>query len=110
MATYAVANIQDRGRLFVSPGDEVYVGQIVGETMRDEDLTVNPTKEKHLTNMRSSTSDIAAKIDVPVKMALDQLMDYINDDELLEVTPQSLRIRKKILDFKERKRAGRDAA
>ena len=110
VATYAVANIQDRGRLFVSPGDRVYVGQIVGETMRDEDLPVNPTKEKHLTNMRSSTSDIAAKIDVPVKMALDQFMDYINDDELLEVTPQSLRIRKKILDFKERKRAGWHAA
>ncbi len=110
VATYAVASIQDRGRLFVSPGDNVYVGQIVGETMRDEDLKVNPTKEKHLTNMRSSTSDIAAKIDVPVKLALDQFMDYINDDELLEVTPQSLRIRKKILDFKERKRAGRDAA
>ena len=105
VATYAVASIQDRGRLFVSPGDSVYVGQIVGETMRDEDLAVNPTKEKHLTNMRSSTSDIAAKIDVPVKLALDQFMDYINDDELLEVTPQSLRIRKKILDFKERKRA-----
>jgi GTP-binding protein len=110
VATYAVANIQDRGRLFVSPGDKVYVGQIVGETMRDEDLMVNPTKEKHLTNMRSSTSDIAAKIDVPVKMALDQFMDYINDDELLEVTPESLRIRKTILDYKERKRAGRDAA
>ena len=110
VATYAVANIQDRGRLFVSPGDKVYVGQIVGETMRDEDLKVNPTKEKHLTNMRSSTSDIAAKIDVPVKMALDQFMDYINDDELLEVTPESLRIRKRILDYKERKRAGRDAA
>jgi GTP-binding protein len=110
VATYAVASIQDHGRLFVAPGDEVYVGQIVGETMRDEDLIVNPTKEKHLTNMRSSTQDIAAKIDVPVKLALDQFMDYINDDELLEVTPQSLRIRKKILDFKERKRAGRDAA
>jgi GTP-binding protein len=110
VATYAVANIQDRGRLFVSPGDKVYVGQIVGETMRDEDLKVNPTKEKHLTNMRSSTSDVAAKIDVPVKMALDQFIDYINDDELLEVTPQSLRMRKKILDFKERKRAGRNAA
>jgi GTP-binding protein len=110
VATYAVASIQDRGRLFISPGDKVYVGQIVGETQRDEDLTVNPTKEKHLTNMRSSTSDIAAKIDVPVKMALDQFMDYINDDELLEVTPQSLRIRKKILDFKERKRAGWHAA
>jgi len=110
VATYAVASIQDRGRLFVSPGDKVYVGQIVGETMRDEDLKVNPTKEKHLTNMRSSTSDIAAKIDVPVKMALDQFMDYINDDELLEVTPRSLRIRKKILDFKERKRAGFHAA
>jgi GTP-binding protein len=69
-------------------------------------LTVNPTKQKHLTNMRSSTSDIAAKIDAPAILALDQMMDYINEDELLEVTPVSLRMRKKILDFKERKRAG----
>ncbi len=106
VATYAVASIQDRGRLFVSPGDRVYEGQIVGETMRDCDLKVNPTKEKHLTNMRSSTSDIAAKIDTPARLALDQMMDYINEDELLEVTPASLRMRKRILDFKERKRAG----
>jgi GTP-binding protein len=106
VATYAVASIQDRGRLFVSPGDQVYEGQIVGETMRDCDLKVNPTKEKHLTNMRSSNSDIAAKIDAPARFALDQMMDYINDDELLEVTPSTLRMRKRILDFKERKRAG----
>jgi GTP-binding protein len=106
VATYAVANIQDRGRLFVSAGDMVYTGQIVGETMHAHDLKVNPTKQKHLTNMRSSTSDIAAKIDAPAFLALDQMMDYINDDELLEVTPTSLRMRKKLLDFKERKRAG----
>jgi GTP-binding protein len=105
VATYAVASIQDRGRLFTSPGDRVYEGQIVGETMRDCDLKVNPTKEKHLTNMRSSTSDIAAKIDTPARLALDQMMDYINEDELLEVTPASLRMRKRILDFKERKRS-----
>ncbi len=105
VATYAVANIQDRGRLFVSAGDMVYAGQIVGETMQPLDLTVNPTKQKHLTNMRSSTSDIAAKIDAPASLALDQMMDYINEDELLEVTPTSLRMRKKLLDFKERKRA-----
>jgi GTP-binding protein len=105
VATYAVASIQDRGRLFMSPGDRVYEGQIVGETMRDCDLKVNPTKEKHLTNMRSSTSDIAAKIDTPARLALDQMMDYINEDELLEVTPASLRMRKRILDFKERKRS-----
>jgi GTP-binding protein len=105
VATYAVANIQDRGRLFVSAGDMVYAGQIVGETMYAHDLTVNPTKQKHLTNMRSSTSDIAAKIDAPALLALDQMMDYINEDELLEVTPTSLRMRKKLLDFKERKRA-----
>ncbi len=110
VATYAVASIQDRGRLFVSPGDEVYTGQIVGETMHDHDLKVNPTKEKHLTNMRSSNSDIAAKIDTPAILALDQMMDYINEDELLEVTPVSLRMRKKLLDFKERKRAGRPGA
>ncbi|MGZ5454387.1 MAG: hypothetical protein ACXW2R_09420, partial [Candidatus Aminicenantales bacterium] len=90
----------------VSAGDMVYVGQIVGETMYAHDLAVNPTKQKHLTNMRSSTSDIAAKIDAPAILALDQMMDYINEDELLEVTPASLRMRKKILDFKERKRAG----
>jgi GTP-binding protein len=89
----------------VSAGDTVYAGQIVGETMQAQDLTVNPTKQKHLTNMRSSTSDIAIKIDSPAFLALDQMMDYINEDELLEVTPKSLRMRKKILDFKERKRA-----
>ncbi|MCK7500719.1 MAG: hypothetical protein MZW92_68785 [Comamonadaceae bacterium] len=95
VATYAVSNIQDRGRLFVSAGDTVYAGQIVGETMHAQDLTVNPTKQKHLTNMRSSTSDIAAKIDAPAILALDQMMDYINEDELLEVTPRSLRMRKR---------------
>jgi len=76
--------------------------------MRDHDLKVNPTKEKHLSNMRSSTSEIAAKIDPPLIFALDQYLDYINEDELLEVTPKSLRIRKKLLDFKERKRSGRE--
>jgi GTP-binding protein len=104
VAAYAVSNIQDRGRLFVSAGDTVYAGQIVGETMHAHDLAVNPTKQKHLTNMRSSTSDIAIKIDAPAVLALDQMMDYINEDELLEVTPKSLRMRKKILDFKQRKR------
>ena len=108
VATYAVANIQDRGRLFVSPGDMVYGGQIIGETQREKDLPVNPTKEKKLTNMRSSTSDIAAKIDVPVQMALDQYLDYINEDELLEVTPKSLRMRKQLLDSNARKRAARE--
>jgi GTP-binding protein len=106
VATYAVASIQDRGRLFAAPGDPVYEGQIIGETMRDSDLKVNPTRQKHLTNMRSSTSDIAAKIDTPARLALDQMMDYINEDELLEVTPTSLRMRKRLLDFKERKRSG----
>ncbi len=108
VAAYAVSHIQERGRLFVTPGDQVYAGQVVGETNREHDLKVNPTKEKHLTNIRSSTSDIAAKIDTPVQYALDQYLDYINDDELLEVTPKSLRMRKKILDYKERKRSGRE--
>jgi len=108
VTAYSVARIQERGRLFVAPGEKVYEGQIVGETMRDHDLKVNPTKEKHLSNMRSSTSEIAAKIDPPLVFALDQYLDYINDDELLEVTPKSLRIRKKLLDFKERKRSGRE--
>ncbi len=73
--------------------------------MQPLDLAVNPTKQKHLTNMRSSTSDIAAKIDAPASLALDQMMDFINEDELLEVTPASLRMRKKLLDFKDRKRS-----
>lgn len=108
VSAYAVAHIQDRGKLFVAPAENVYAGQIVGETMRDHDLKVNPTKEKHLSNMRSSTSEISTKIDPPVQFALDQFLDYINEDELLEVTPKSLRIRKKLLDFKERKRSGRE--
>jgi len=108
VSAYAVAHIQDRGKLFVAPAEKVYAGQIVGETMRDHDLKVNPTKEKHLSNMRSSTSEISTKIDPPVQFALDQFLDYINEDELLEVTPKSLRIRKRLLDFKERKRFGRE--
>ena len=92
--------------MFVSPGDKVYGGQVVGETPRDKDIPVNPTKEKKLTNMRSSTADIAIKLDAPVQMALDQFLDYINEDELLEVTPKSLRMRKRLLDPNERKRAG----
>jgi len=94
--------------MFVAPAERVYAGQIVGETMRDHDLKVNPTKEKHLSNMRSSTSEISAKIDAPIVFALDQYLDYINEDELLEVTPKSLRIRKRLLDYKERKRSGRE--
>ncbi len=108
VSAYAVAHIQDRGKLFVAPAEKVYTGQIVGETMRDHDLKVNPTKEKHLSNMRSSTSEISTKIDPPVQFALDQFLDYINEDELLEVTPKSLRVRKRLLDFKERKRSGRE--
>ncbi len=109
VSAYAVASLQAHGRLFVSPGDPVYTGQIVGETMRESDLKINAAKEKHLTNMRSSTSDIAVKVDAPLKMALDQYLEYLNDDEWLEVTPRSLRLRKILLDFKERKRAGFDA-
>jgi len=108
VSAYAIAHIQDRGKLFVAPAEKVYAGQIVGETMRDHDLKVNPTKEKHLSNMRSSTSEISTKIDPPIQFALDQFLDYINEDELLEVTPKSLRIRKRLLDFKERKRSGRE--
>ncbi|MFA4931800.1 MAG: translational GTPase TypA [Caldisericia bacterium] len=108
VSAYSIARIQDRGKLFVAPAEKVYAGQIVGETMRDHDLKVNPTKEKHLSNMRSSTSEISTKIDPPIQFALDQFLDYINEDELLEVTPKSLRIRKRLLDFKERKRSGRE--
>jgi GTP-binding protein len=106
VSAYALSSVQERGRMFVSPGDKVYGGQVVGETPRDKDIPVNPTKEKKLTNMRSSTADIAIKLDAPVQMALDQFLDYINEDELLEVTPRFLRMRKRLLDPNERKRAG----
>ena len=106
--TYGLFNAQERSTLFIGPGVEVYVGMIVGENSRSEDMTVNVCKEKHLTNTRASGSDDALKL-VPYKqLSLEQALEFISDDELVEITPKSIRLRKKILDPTERLRAGRN--
>jgi GTP-binding protein len=102
---YALEGLQERAVIFVEPTEQVYSGQIVGENSRTMDFTCNPTKRKSLTNHRSSTKDIAVKLDVPRKMSLEQAMEWIRDDELVEVTPKTIRLRKAILDIDERKRA-----
>ena len=99
---YAIDHLQPRGVLFVGPGEEVYEGQIVGEHNRDSDLDVNITKEKKLTNVRSSTSDEAVRLTPPHLMNLEQSIEWIREDELLEITPKSLRLRKKSLTGRRR--------
>ncbi len=101
---YALEGFQERSVIFIEATEKVYTGQIVGENSRDMDMPCNPTKRKHLTNHRSSTKDMGVKLDVPRKMTLEQAMEWIRDDELVEVTPKSLRIRKSILNTLERKR------
>ncbi len=100
---YAVINLQERGELFVAPTEEVYRGMLVGENGRDADLDVNITKEKKLTNMRASVSETYEKIVPPLRMSLERSIEFIRDDELIEVTPKSLRLRKRHLDPNERK-------
>jgi GTP-binding protein len=104
---YALFNLQERGRLFVAPGDVVYEGQIVGESSRDGDMVVNPLKGKKLTNIRTQSKDENVLLTPPVRMSLEQAMEYIADDELVEVTPKSIRLRKRHLTEGERKRAER---
>jgi len=106
---YALFTLQDRGRLFVSPSQEVYEGQIVGLHSRDNDLVVNPTKAKQLTNVRASGTDEAINLTPPVKHSLEQALDFIENDELVEITPQSIRLRKKLLTENDRKRANNAA-
>ena len=105
--TYGLFNAQERGTLFIGPGEEVYAGMVVGETGRQEDIEVNVCKTKHLTNTRSSGADEALKLVPPKVMSLEQALDFLDNDELLEITPKSLRIRKKILDSRMRMRANR---
>ena len=105
--SYGLKNAEDRGSLFLGPGVEVYEGMVVGQHIRDTDLTVNVCKKKHLTNMRSSTGDIAVRLTPPRVMSLDDSIEYLGPDELLEVTPQSLRIRKRLLNTEERRRLAR---
>ena len=101
---YALEGLQERSVIFIEPTERIYTGQIVGENSRNMDMTCNPTKRKQLTNHRASNKDIGVKLDVPRKMTLEQAMEWIRDSELVEVTPKSIRIRKAILDFDERKR------
>jgi GTP-binding protein len=104
---YALFNLQDRGRLCVGPGEEVYEGQIVGIHSRDNDLTVNPLKAKKLTNIRAAGSDEKLLLTPPVRFSLEQAMEFIADDELVEVTPGAIRLRKRLLKEHERKRGER---
>lgn len=105
---YGLFNIQERGSLFIGPGVEVYEGMIVGENSRAGDITVNVCKKKHLTNTRSSNADEALNLIPPVMMTLEKSLEFINDDELLEVTPKSLRLRKMILNKEARAKAGKN--
>ena len=107
---YAIDHLQDRGKFFISPGDEVYAGQVVGEHVHDNDLVVNVTKAKQLTNTRASGTDDKARIIPPVILSLEEALEYIKEDEYVEVTPKSMRIRKIILNHLERKRNNKNEA
>jgi GTP-binding protein len=104
---YALFNLQERGHLFVAPGEEIYEGMIVGEHVRGNDLTVNPLKAKQLTNIRAAGSDENILLTPPIKFTLEQALEFIDDDELVEITPHHLRLRKKFLQSGQRKRAAR---
>ena len=105
---YSIDKLQDRGKFFIDPGEEVYAGQEVGEHVHDNDLVINVTKAKQLTNVRASGSDDKARVIPKTVMSLEECLEYIKEDELVEVTPKSMRMRKLILDHMERKRANKD--
>jgi GTP-binding protein len=106
---FALGGLQERSTLFVEPGVPVYEGMIIGENSRSEDMDVNPTKEKKLTNMRSKSADDAIQLEPPRQLTLESALEYIEDDELIEVTPQSIRLRKQMLAASDRKRVNREA-
>ena len=105
---YALFTLQDRGRLFLGHGAEVYEGQIIGLHSRNNDLPVNPTKAKQLTNIRAAGTDENLVLSPPVRHTLEQALEFIAEDELVEVTPHHIRLRKKLLSENERKRAGKN--
>ena len=107
--TFSLFTLQERGSLFVGPGEEVYEGMIIGENARSEDLDVNPVKEKHLTNMRSSTSDVLVRLDAHRKLTLDEALEFVREDECVEVTPENVRMRKVELGKTERVKTARQA-
>jgi GTP-binding protein len=100
--TYALRSAEERGVLFIGPGVDVYEGMVVGENARSEDIAVNVCKKKHLTNMRAARGDMEIRLSPPRQMSLDEAIEYLADDELLEVTPENFRIRKRILNTEER--------
>jgi GTP-binding protein len=107
---YALFALQERGRLFVSPGDKLYEGIIIGIHSRENDLVVNPIKTKKLTNIRAAGKDEAIVLTPPIPLTLEYAVEFIAEDELVEVTPQSIRLRKRFLKAHDRKRAARDEA
>jgi len=107
---YALFALQERGRMFVSPGEKLYEGMIIGIHTRDNDLVVNPIKTKKLTNVRASGKDEAIILTPPIQLTLEYAVEFIADDELVEVTPESIRIRKRFLREHERRRSARSGA
>ena len=106
---YAIFNLEDRGRFFIGVQEDVYQGMIIGEHNRENDLEVNPLKGKKLSNVRASGTDEAVRLTTPITMSLEEAIAYIDNDELVEVTPKAIRLRKIHLDPHERKRAARSA-
>ena len=104
---YALWYLEERGSLFIDPGVKVYQGMIIGENSRDNDLEVNPLKEKQLSNIRTTSKDEAIRLTPPRKMSLEQAIAYVGDDELVEITPAAIRLRKKLLDPNERRKEER---
>ncbi len=106
---FALFNLSERSTMFVAPGTPVYEGMIIGENSRPGDLDVNPTKEKKLTNMRTTASDENIQLEPPRELTLEGALEYIEDDELIEITPQSIRLRKRMLKANDRKKLSREA-
>ena len=102
---YALWNLEDRGRMFVVPGERLYEGMIIGIHSRENDLVVNPIKGKKLTNVRASGTDEAVRLTTPIRLTLEYAVEFIDDDELVEITPQSIRIRKRFLNEQDRKKS-----
>jgi GTP-binding protein len=107
---YALWNIEERGVLFIGPGEKVYQGMIIGENAKNDDLDVNPLKAKQLTNIRAAGKDEAVRLTPPRRLSLEQAISYIDEDELVEVTPKSIRLRKKALEPHLRKRRAKEQA
>jgi GTP-binding protein len=110
VVSFALCNLQERAQMFVRPGDQVYEGMMVGENSRPGDMDVNVNKEKKLTNIRTTASDENIQLETPREISLEYGLEYIEEDELIEVTPQNVRLRKRLLAAVDRKRAARAAA